>query len=168
MGITVSGAAPPTNVNALRYITSPELNRTRPIASHAFHANLIEALDDDKCPLHASFGVQHVRVELGLAKDFRNAWKDADKRVIASKWDSENDSSRKNITLHDSQLQGMLHALLSGCEHAHAVVQQYIKPPNSNGFSSRDFESLSQSPSNNNMASEETPFEYMDDAMDLD
>jgi hypothetical protein len=169
LGITVSGAAPPTNVNALRYITNPDLHKTRPIASHAFHANLIEALDDEKCPLHSSFGVHHIRVELGLAKDFRNAWKDADERVIASKWENENDSSRKNITLHDSQLQGMLHALLSGCEHAHEVVQQYTSaPPSRNGFSSRDFENLSHDTMASNTVSEETPFEYMDDAMDLD
>ncbi|KAF1916051.1 hypothetical protein BDU57DRAFT_496197 [Ampelomyces quisqualis] len=169
LGITVSGVAPSTNVNALRYLTNSDLHKTRPIASHAFHANLIEALDDEKCPLHASFGVHNIRAELGLAKDFRNAWKDADERVIASKWNNEKDSSRRNITLHDSQLKQMLHALLSGCEHAHGVVQQYTTVPmNSSGFSRRDFESMPQSQGNYSLASEETPFESMEDAMELD
>jgi hypothetical protein len=167
LGITVSGAAPQTNINALRYITNPDLHRTRPIASHAFHANLLGALDDEKCPLHASFGVTGVREELGIAKEFRNAWKDADERVIASKWDNEIDESRKNITLHDSQLEGMLRALLAGCEHAHGVIQEYTAVHNNgNGFSSRDFETLSHS--QNSMNLEDTPFEYTDDAMELD
>jgi hypothetical protein len=165
LGINVSGSVPQTNVNALRYITNPDLNRSRPIASHAFHANLLQALDDEKCPLHASFGVHDVRIELGLAKDFRNAWKDADERVFVSRWD--NNSSEKNITLTDSQLEGMLRALLSGCEHAHGVVQQYSDvPTNGNSFTSRDFEN--QSHDYNDVHSEDTPFEYMDDAMELD
>jgi hypothetical protein len=168
VGVNVSGAAPQTNVNALRYMTNPDLHRTRPLASHAFHANLLDALDDEKCPLHASFGVQEVRVELGLAKDFRNAWKDADERVIASKWDSESGSVRKNITLHDSQLECMLRALIGGCEHAHGVVQAYSNAPtNGNGFTSRDFENQSYGNEFSGSA-EDTPFEYVDDAMDLD
>jgi hypothetical protein len=164
LGINISGSAPQTNVNALRYITNPDLNRTRPLASHAFHANLLEALDDEKCPLHTSFGMHGVRIELGLAKDFRNTWKDADERVFASKRDNNSD---KNITLTDSQLEGMLRALLSGCEHAHGIVQQYSDvPTNGNGFTSRDFEN--QLHGYNDVHSEDTPFEYMDDAMELD
>jgi hypothetical protein len=160
VGVQISGAAPQTNVNALRYITNPELARTRPIASHAFHANLLEALDDEKCPLHASFGIHNVRVELGLTKDFRNAWKDADGRIIASKWDDKS----KNITLHDSQLETMLRTLLSGCEHAHGVVQQYSP---STGFTSRDFQPQAHG-YNDHIGSDDTPLEYMDDAMELD
>ena len=167
LGINVSGSAPQTNYNALRYITNPDLHRTRPIASHAFHANLLEALDDEKCPLHASFGVQEVRVELGLAKDFRNAWKDADERVIASKWDHENQDSRKNITLTDAQLEQMLRALVAGSEHAHGVVQGHSNTLiNGTALTSRDFEPQTYSSSNKHP--EDTPFEYMVDAMDLD
>ncbi|KAF2823045.1 hypothetical protein CC86DRAFT_385203 [Ophiobolus disseminans] len=164
LGISVSGSAPQTNVNALRYITNPDLHRTRPMASHAFHANLLEALDDEKCPLYASFGIQYVRVELAVAKDFRNAWKDADERMIASKWDDENDRSRKNITLTDSQLEQMLRAIVAGSEHAHGVVQGHT---NTQTNGSRDFEPQAHSSSSNNY-SDDTPFEYMDDAMDLD
>jgi hypothetical protein len=168
LGINISGVAPQTNVNALRYITNPDLHRTRPLASHAFHANLLDALDDVKCPLHASFGTRDIRIELGLAKDFRNTWKDADERVIASKWDDKNSSVRKNITLHDSQLEHMLRALIGGCEHAHGVVQAHSNvPTNGNSFTSRDFESLSYT-TNYSVSSEDTPFEYVDDAMDLD
>jgi hypothetical protein len=163
VGVKVSGAAPQTNVNALRYITNPDLHRTRPIASHAFHANLLEALEDENCLLHAALGEHNVRVELGLAKDFRNAWKDADGRIIASKWDDN--ASRKNITLHDSQLEAMLRTLLTGCENAHVVVQQF-SPVQGNAFTSKDFEP--QAHNYNIGGMEDTPLEYMDDAMELD
>ncbi|KAH7081386.1 hypothetical protein BKA63DRAFT_207234 [Paraphoma chrysanthemicola] len=165
-GITVSGSAPQANVNALRYITNPDLQRTRPLASHAFHANLLESLDDTESPLHASFGGHDVRVQLGQAKDFRNAWKDADERVIASKWDKEEDAGRKNITLHDSQLREMLHYLVMGSEHAHDVVHAHTPSANTNGVTSRDFQPQTYSTSNGH--SEDTPYEYMDDAMELD
>jgi hypothetical protein len=167
LGVNVSGSAPQTNINALRYITNPDLHRTRPLASHAFHANLLDALDDEKCPLHASFGVHGVRVELGLAKEFRNTWKDADERVIASKWDD--DKPQKNITLTDEQLGSMLRALISGCEHAHGVVQSYSDTTtNGQSVTSRDFENLSHSLNDNHSDDRDTPFEYMDDAMELD
>lgn len=164
LGVIVSGAAPQTNFNALRYYTNPELHKDRPMASHAFHANLLEALDDEKCPIHASFGVHPVRAELGIAKEFRNTWKDADERIISSKWDRDGDNPRKNITLHDSQLEAMLRSLLKGCEHAHGVVQQHSVQ--TNGFTSRDFEP--QAHEHANPAADDTPFEYMDDAMELD
>lgn len=166
LGFTVSAAAPRNNINALRYITNPELHRTRPLASHAFHANLLEALDDEKCPLHSSFGVQGVRIQLGLAKDYRNAWKDADEKV--SKQNSTNDDNhRTNIQLHDLQLELMLRALLEGCEGAHGVVQNHNETnSNVNAFTSRDFEP--QQYSNSSMEIEDLPYEYMDDAMDLD
>ncbi|KAH7410188.1 hypothetical protein DE146DRAFT_603464 [Phaeosphaeria sp. MPI-PUGE-AT-0046c] len=167
LGVTVSGAAPQTNFNALRYYTNPDLHKTRPMASHAFHANLLEALDDEKCPLHDSFGKHPVRAELGLAKEFRNTWKDADERIIGSKRDQLSDNPRQNITLHDSQLEGMLRILLAGCEHAHGVVQQHsTAQTNSNGFSNRDFEL--QPHEYGTPAAEDTPLEYMDDAMELD
>jgi hypothetical protein len=167
VGINVSGSAPQVNVNALRYTTNPDLHRTRPIAGHAFHANLLEALDDEKCPLYASFGVYHARAELAIAKDFRNAWKNADERMIASKWD-EGDSSRKNITLTNEQLEQMLRALIAGAENAHGVVQAQTNTcTNGAGLSSHDFQPQTYS-SNSSRQMDDTPFEYMDDAMDLD
>lgn len=167
-GVNISGSAPQTNVNALRYITNPDLQRTRPMASHAFHANLLEALDNEKGPLYAAFGIQHVRVELGVAKDFRNAWKNADERMIASKWDAENDRVQKNITLTDAQLEQMLRALIAGAEHAHGLVQAHTDTSaNGTGLTSRDFEPQAYT-SNSSRYSHDTPLEYMEDAMDLD
>lgn len=168
MGIHVSGSAPRTNVNALKYITNPDLHRTRPRALHAFHANLLEALDDPNCPLHISLGNQEVRIQLGIAKDYRNAWKDADEKVTKTDSYEKDEESRKNISLQDLDLDTMLRYLLAGCEHAHGIVQD--RPDaNPNDFTSRDFEQQAQQQdTSRNMEMEDVPFEYMDDAMDLD
>lgn len=167
VGVHVSGTAPRSNVNALRYITNPDLHLTRPLASHAFHANLLEALDDQKCPLHDSFGIQDVRIELGLAKDFRNTWKDADERVIVSKLTSSGDADRRNITLESSQLEHMLRMLIAGSEHAFNVVQTHIEQEaEKKVFSTSDYEN--QTHSSSTAVASDVPYEYMDDAMDLD
>lgn len=167
-GINISAATPRNNVNALRYITNPDLHRIRPLASHAFHANLLEALDDDNCPLHSSLGMQEVRIQLGLAKDYRNAWKDADEKVTGSSWALENEDSRKNVRLQDLDLELMLRNLISGCEHAHGVAQRHTNPgPNGVGPTSQNFQTQLHA-GDDGMETDDIPFEYMDDAMDLD
>lgn len=185
LNFSVSATAPRVNVNALLYITKPELHKTRPLASHAFHANLLEALDDDKCPLHGALGAQDVRAQLGLAKDFRNAWKDADERGSSSSSrmmgkEAGNAGAaadfRKNIKLGDLQLEMMLRTLIAGCEHTNRVVQGYDNTysPGSvhgsgGGFTNRDYEPQAYDGYGNSMdVEEDAPFEYMDDAMDLD
>ncbi|KAF1979554.1 hypothetical protein BU23DRAFT_446754 [Bimuria novae-zelandiae CBS 107.79] len=167
MGVFVSGNAPRTNVNALKYITNPDLHHTRPRALHAFHANLLEALDDPNCPLHASLGNQEVRIHLGLAKDYRNAWKDADEKATKTSNYGKGES-RKNVRLEELDLDNMLRYLLAGCERAHSVVQE--RPDaNPDNFTSRDFEQLAQQQTTDmSVEMEDAPFEFMDDAMDLD
>lgn len=162
-GISISGSIPRQNFNALRYETNPDLHRTRPMASHAFHANLLEALDDEKCPLAESLGLQDVRVQLGIAKEYRNAWKDAD-----SKANIANGETSKNIRLEDLQLELMLRNIIGGCDLAHAAVQAYSNEgsSNGNGLTTRDF--VPKTYGYSSMDIEDTPYEYMDDAMDLD
>jgi hypothetical protein len=160
LGVSVSANVPRQNFNALRYITNPDLQRARPEASHAFHANLLEALDSEICPLHASLGNQDVRIQLGLAKEYRNRWKDADENVTTQKWSSENDGAKMNIKLEDLDLNRMLVTLLTGCEHAYGVVHDRADAPlTSRDFEPRDYET---------MDTDDAPMEYIDDAMDLD
>jgi hypothetical protein len=159
-GISVSASVTRQNFNALRYETNPDLHRTRPLASHAFHANLLEALDDEKCPLHGSLGLQDVRVQLSIAKEYRNAWKDADAKSNISNGD------RANMSVQDLQLELMLRNLIGGCDLAHGVVQGHDSTANGNGLTSRDFEP--QAYGYTSMEIEDAPYEFMDDAMDLD
>jgi hypothetical protein len=164
LGISVSANAPRNNFNALRYITNPDLQRTRPEASHAYHANLLEALDAETCPLHASLGNQNVRIQLGLAKEYRNRWKDADEQAIVQKWGSEDDQAKKNIRLEELDLNLMLITLLAGCEHAQGVVYDRagtssVNFNNDTYFEPRHYET---------MDTDDAPMDYIGDAMDLD
>lgn len=167
MGVHVSGTVPRTNVNALKYITNPELRNSRPQALHAFHANLLQALDAKDCPLHASLGTQEVRIQLGLAKDYRNAWKDADEETAKTNGHSRDRSPSKNVALRDFDLDTMLRMLLTGCEHAHVTVQARPET-DSNSLTAEDFEQQSYYDQYSSMDMDDIPFEYIDDAMDLD
>lgn len=164
-GISVSGSLPGSrplrqNFNALRYETNPELQRTRPMAEHAFHANLLEALDDEQGPLAASLGKWEVRSQLGIAKEYRNAWKDADE----GKGGGEHE---RRARLEELRLENMLRAIVAGCEMAHETVMGY--DGDGNGVvGSREFESGTYGYGGMEVDVEDRPFEYMEDAMDLD
>jgi hypothetical protein len=149
--------APRVNVNALRYVTNPD-RMPRHDATHSFHANILEALDDPKCPLHDSLGSQDVRIQLGHAKDYRNAWKDAD----ASK-ETREETRRK---LPDFDLHHMLYHILHGCGSAHDVVRRQASP-SVNALTSRDFEAQLRGGQGMGHV-HDAPLEYMEDAMELD
>jgi hypothetical protein len=164
--ISVSGAAPKSNVNALRFITNPEFARTRPEASHQFHANLLEALDDTHNPLHIAFSNQDIRIQLGLAKDYRNHWKDADEKLLTGQSLPASETlGRKAVKLSDLNLRLMLEAILAGCEHALNIVHNRPNNPLNGGSTTSDLEIGYY---NTEMEMDSAPLEYMDDPMDLD
>ncbi|RMZ73637.1 fungal specific transcription factor [Pyrenophora seminiperda CCB06] len=172
-GISVSAAVTPRqNFNALRYEVHPELHRTRPLASHAFHANLLEALDNAEGPLAGSLGEVRVRAQLGRAKEFRNAWKDVSTGQRNGNGNGNAGGEGKAVLqLQDLGLQDMLQEILWGCEEAERVVQAYDNKEER--LTTRDFEPKSTTGTTmydggGSMEIEDMPFEYMDDAMDLD
>ncbi|KAF2195658.1 hypothetical protein K469DRAFT_545165 [Zopfia rhizophila CBS 207.26] len=154
LGVHVSSSASlGPNVNALRSITNPggpprsitipdsnsSLNAMGNggdymAASHQFHANLLATLDQESCPLHKALGTQDVRIQLGLAKDYRNRWKDADEKLFGSKWAYEDGEARKGrVKLEDLELKKMLTTILTGLEDALVVVLGHENANNSNG-----------------------------------
>jgi len=170
LGISVSGMGPRTNVNALKFITNPDLASRRPEASHQFHANLLEALDDPKNPLHHALGIQDVRIQLGLAKDYRNRWKDADEQVGKRQWEYGDDEEKKPVKLDELDLQQMLVMILHGCQQALNIV---YNPPADTASRTPSFRENYDAQTNNGyhggtMGLEDTPLEYMEDAMDTD
>jgi hypothetical protein len=170
LGVQVSGSAPRSNVNGLKHITNPNLATKRAEASHQFHANLLEALDDRSCPLHAALGNQDARIQLGLAKDYRNRWKDADGKINAPQWLSE-EEARKVVKLEELDLAKMLNTIIIGCEQALHVVYNRSEASLNVPSTSRDFESLGQNgyaDFEGMQLDEDTPIGFMDDAMDLD
>ena len=169
-GISVSGTAPKSNVNVLRQFTNPHFANN--LADHQFHANLLEALDDPRCALHPALGNQDVRIQLGLAKDYRNRWKDADEKVTSSNWSSADDE-RKAVRLEDLNLEFMVRSILYGCEHALHIVQNQSVDPTAVSYASRDYESLGRNGHSSSTGTsmtmvEDAPIGFMDDAMDLD
>lgn len=165
LGVSISASAPRTNVNALRFLTNPDFARSRIEASHQYHANLLEALDDSSNPLHNALGTQDVRIQLGLAKDYRNRWKDADEKL--TQWASE-EEIRRRVNLGDLELEKMLQIILSGCDHALNIVHgKRDSPSYESAYTSRDIEPDGYS-AYDTMEVDDTPLEYMDDAMDLD
>lgn len=46
-------------------------------ATHAYHHNVLKALEDDDCPVHDALGRGEVIQALWKAKELRNRWKDA-------------------------------------------------------------------------------------------
>ena len=170
VGVSVSGSLPQENFNALRFITNPDLHRTRPLATHAFHANLLEALDDEKCPLYAALGTHDARIQLGLAKDYRNAWKDADGKGGTANGHISKDGSPKSVTLPELELEAMLNTIVPACDHANRIVQAYGGTSiDVKSLSSRDFEPTTHA--YDARITSDVPFEYMDvamDAMELD
>ncbi|EUC37994.1 hypothetical protein COCCADRAFT_32885 [Bipolaris zeicola 26-R-13] len=155
--ISISSSLPAErqNFNYLRYETNPALRHTRPIADHAFHANLLEALDDPDGPFKKCLGEGDVRVQLGRAKECRNMWKDAD---------CKKGGEGGRVSLQELGIEGMLRGILAGCEEARAVAMGY--QGDEGGVTSRDFERVFEE--EEGMEVEDVPYEYMDDAMDLD
>ncbi|EMD66722.1 hypothetical protein COCSADRAFT_301570 [Bipolaris sorokiniana ND90Pr] len=159
ISISSSLAAPEQrqNFNYLRYETNPELRQTRPMADHAFHANLLEALDDPEGPFKKCLGEGEVRVQLGRAKECRNMWKDAD---------CKQGGEGGRVGLQELGVEGMLRGILGGCEEARGVAMEYQGGEgNGAGVTSREFEKIYEA---EGMEVEDVPYEYMDDAMDLD
>ncbi|KAJ4383648.1 hypothetical protein N0V86_001703 [Didymella sp. IMI 355093] len=167
VGVSVSGSLPQENFNALRYITNPDLHRTRPQASHAFHANLLEALDDEKCPFHNALGSQDARVQLGRAKDYRNAWKDAGEKEGTTNGHNDHGRSHKSVDLPELGLEAMLRTIIGGCQDANDIVQAYGGASvDVSSLSGKDFEPATHV--YDAMVVNDVPYEYMDDAMELD
>ena len=172
LGVTVSSGATANgigeNVNVLKYITNPSLHRTRPLASHQFHANLLAALEQPNGPLHTALGNQDVRIQLSLAKDYRNRWKiDSEKLATVTHrntLDIEAWSASRSgtVRLEDLELHRMLATLLVGCQQSLDIVLRDGRPDTSLPSSTHHYTAELMD------LEDDVPIEYMDDAMDLD
>ncbi|KAH7119102.1 hypothetical protein B0J11DRAFT_85448 [Dendryphion nanum] len=157
-GIYIPSNAPSNNVNALRFITNPEFARLRPEASHRFHENLLDALEKEDSPFHTSLGRADVRTQLRIAKDYRNRWKDADEKAAFK-------NGHSHLHREELDLGVMLFVLLTACEQALSVVKSSESSAQTIQGESRN---LDLPYHENKSIDEDIPFEFMDDAMDLD
>lgn len=101
-------------------------SRVFPGATHRFHANLLEALDDLHNPFHKVLGQGDVRLYVGLAKEFRNKWKQADMVDVEEYIDQEMLRKRYKTIVEDLQLDRMLECILVGLQKASEIAREHV------------------------------------------
>ncbi|KIX01834.1 uncharacterized protein Z518_09561 [Rhinocladiella mackenziei CBS 650.93] len=139
-GIVITSTAPTNTTGQIppAYSTNPQKQASRmpePIigdsrtfhgASHRFHANVLDALDHPSNPLHEILGTGDAREYIGVAKEFRNKWKDVEQRPDDSfhgheraeeEWD-RGKVKRYEKVLQDLQLDVLLGTVLAALEEA--------------------------------------------------
>lgn len=91
-------------------------------SDHRFHANVLEALDDPRNPLHPVLGAGDARYALARAKELRNRWKNADEpdSVVAAS------AAAKARPLEDYDLERILESIFAGLEGAYAIAERYV------------------------------------------
>ncbi|KAK2597422.1 hypothetical protein QQS21_005970 [Conoideocrella luteorostrata] len=83
-------------------------------SSHAYHHNVLRALDDEDNPLHETLGVGDVNQALWKAKELRNRWKDAAE-------------GKETPPLKMYDLRWIVTEVLGGLEAAYAVAGREVE-----------------------------------------
>ncbi|KAE8139000.1 hypothetical protein BDV38DRAFT_281562 [Aspergillus pseudotamarii] len=127
-GVTVTGAV-------TRSQSTPRLGRNRSrVAAHRYHANVLDTLEGETCPLHAVLGSGNVREQLRKAKELRNRWKTAD----MSKEEAETDPFRRPketaMPLESYDFDHILSEIFIGLEDGLALARDHLaRAENSTG-----------------------------------
>ncbi|KAI7781013.1 hypothetical protein LA080_015356 [Diaporthe eres] len=99
----------------------------KPQSDHRFHANVLDALDDPRNPLHPVLGAGDARYALARAKELRNRWKNADEPdsvvVAASSIAAAKLAARP---LEDYDLERILENIFTGLEGAYVIADRYV------------------------------------------
>lgn len=104
-------------------------------SSHRFHANLLDALDHPSNPLHPILGRGDARDYIGIAKEFRNKWKDVEVRPdeafqgderLEEEWDRRK-AKRYEKVLQDLKLDELLGSVLGALEMAGSMADGEIE-----------------------------------------
>ncbi|GFF96987.1 hypothetical protein IFM53868_08829 [Aspergillus udagawae] len=113
-GISVSAAGKPSGSNSVWN-------------THRYHANVLESLEDENCPLRSVFRKGNVLEQLKKAKELRNRWKTADlteqERERQSMW-----SPGKGATmpLQNYDFDKMLADIFDGLEDGCRLAQEHV------------------------------------------
>lgn len=90
-------------------------------SNHRYHANVLEALDDPRNPLHRVLGRgADARHALARAKELRNRWKNADAD------DAGAAAAAASRPLGDYDLERILETIFGGFEGAYGVADRYV------------------------------------------
>ena len=94
--------------------------------AHRFHANVLAALDRPTNPLHPILGQGTVRQYLGIAKEFRNRWKEVELEIVAPEDEFAGLHKSYHEVLTDLKLDEMLAALLSALEQSKLTAAEHL------------------------------------------
>jgi hypothetical protein len=96
-------------------------------SDHRFHANVLDALDDPRNPLHPVLGAGDARYALARAKELRNRWKNADEpdSVTATAAASKVAAAAAR-PLEDYDLERILESIFNGLEGAYVIAVRYV------------------------------------------
>ncbi|RHZ54719.1 hypothetical protein CDV55_104928 [Aspergillus turcosus] len=113
-GITVSAAGKASGTNSIW-------------STHRYHANVLEALEDENCPLHSVFRKGNVFEQLRKAKELRNRWKTADlteqERERESMWSPRREAT---VPLQNYDFDRMLADIFDGLEEGCRLAQEHV------------------------------------------
>lgn len=93
-------------------------------SDHRFHANVLDALDDPRNPLHPVLGAGDARYALARAKELRNRWKNADEPGPAPTTTVAAAAAAR--PLEDYDLERILESIFAGLEGAYAIADRYV------------------------------------------
>jgi hypothetical protein len=101
--------------------------------AHRFHENVLAALDTPvRNPLHGILGMGRVREYIGVAKEFRNRWKDVDENTASISGEElevtiDRKLKRYAGILQDLNLDAMLGCILETLERARVVGEEELR-----------------------------------------
>jgi hypothetical protein len=147
-------------------------------ASHRFHANVLSALDHPSNPLHSILGTGDARAYIGVAKEFRNKWKDVEQRPddcfvgherTEETWDKAK-VKRYEMVLRDLKLDELLGTVLRALEEAGRRADAEVKRLEhvAGGVSQKAREGADQTRDDGDFDMMDAPFETMTDRVDVD
>ncbi|KAK3326233.1 hypothetical protein B0H66DRAFT_471776 [Apodospora peruviana] len=152
-------------------------------AGHRYHANVLEALDNEDNPLHGVLGTGDVRRQLARAKELRNRWKTADNDD-----DEDNGHRGNNVTYSSSTTrtrrkfevpplesynpEGILETVFRGFDAAFVIAQRFVQglgrvpSPAETDVDMVDWAIAAAVAAGEKADDDETQWEFMTDAMD--
>ncbi|PLB49309.1 hypothetical protein P170DRAFT_436911 [Aspergillus steynii IBT 23096] len=92
-------------------------------ATHSYHANVLETLEDPECPLYEVLGCGSVREQLRKAKELRNRWKTADEEQDVDRWGRQ----RAVLPLESYDFDQILSEIFGGLEDGYLLAQAQVK-----------------------------------------
>ena len=130
--------------------------------NHRFHANVLQALDRPTNPLHTVLGVGEVRYYLGIAKESRNRWKDAEEEQVQAVVPGSGALKHQRM-LKNVDLEVMLASILDALDKAQGLAEGHVKV---SGHNFNGVIEVTQAGLTMEYDMEDTPLEAMPDAME--